>query len=145
MAKIRFCKNADVPLVHPPDGRGSSRTFHPGAEGELQLFEVNLSPGVTAESHAHEQSEIIYVLEGQLRFGATVLNPGDSVQIEGMTLYGFEAGPEGVRFINFRPRQDLTFYKRDELTEFKKLDPAAQAEMRARLIEVRQKEFGYRD
>jgi quercetin dioxygenase-like cupin family protein len=146
MAKIRFCKYADVPLVQPKgNGSLSSRMLHPGAEDELQLVEVNLSPGTIAESHAHELSEIIFVLDGQLRFGATVLNPGDSVQIAGMTLYGFEAGPEGVRYLNFRPRQDRTFYKREELTEFKKLDPAAQAEMRARLIEVRQKEFGYRD
>jgi quercetin dioxygenase-like cupin family protein len=146
MAKVRFCKNADVPRVFAPGGRGSSRMFHDGGEDELQLFEVNLEPGAVAESHAHEQAEIIYVLTGQLRFGATLLGPGDSVQIDGMTLYAFEAGPEGVRFINFRPRPDHTFYKRDELVEYQRItDPKAKADMRERLIAVRRKEFGYAD
>jgi redox-sensitive bicupin YhaK (pirin superfamily) len=146
MGKVRFVKNAEANRVYPPDGRGSSRMFHNGGQDELQLFEVNLEPGMVAESHAHEQAEIIYVLKGSLHFGATVLTPGDSVQIDGMTLYAFEAGPEGVSFINFRPRPDMTFYKRDEFVEYQKIsDPKAKAEMREHLIEVRKKEFGYAD
>ena len=145
MAKVRFCKGDEVKLVYAKDRSGSSRMFHTGDDGEMQLFEVNLQPNLPVESHAHKESEIIFIMEGSMSFGAQVLRPGDSVQIDGMTLYAFKSGPEGVRFINFRARGDRTFYTRDELAEYNKLDPAAQAEMTERLIELRMKEFGYRD
>jgi len=141
MGKVRFCKAEEVPLVHGKDRTTSGRVFHPGADGELQLFEVNLLPGTPTESHAHKEAEIIYVIEGSLEFGAQVLRAGDSVQIDGMTLYAFKSGPEGVRFINFRPRRDRTFYTRDELAVYNTLDPQAQDAMTERLTKQRMKEF----
>jgi quercetin dioxygenase-like cupin family protein len=90
------------------------KIHHPGSEEDLQLFEIKLAPGESIEVHAHDESEIIYILEGGLKLGAREVGSGSSVAIPGRTLYGFTAGADGVRFLNFRARQDTTFYTKDE-------------------------------
>lgn len=84
------------------------RNFFPGSETEPQLFERRLDPNVVVDPHAHEVDQIMIVLEGELRFGNQVCSAGSAVHIKGNSLYGFRAGPEGVRFFNFRPRADRT-------------------------------------
>jgi len=74
-----------------------------------------------------------------------VLQAGDSISIAGMTLYGFDAGPEGVRFLNFRKKKDLTVDTESEFLEFRKLDPAAQAAMTERLVKARLAVLGWKD
>jgi quercetin dioxygenase-like cupin family protein len=91
-----------------------SRVHHPGGHDELQMFEVALPAGAEINAHAHLEDEIIYVLEGEMRLGARTLGPGSSVYIEGDTLYGFRAGPAGLRFLNFRSRQDTSFVAKAE-------------------------------
>ncbi|HZP28332.1 MAG TPA: cupin domain-containing protein [Acidimicrobiia bacterium] len=91
------------------------RTYHPGSESELQLFEVAVEPDALIGQHAHGEDEIIYVLDGELRLGRQVLTRGASVYIPGGTLYSFRAGPEGLRFLNFRARQDRTYLTKQEL------------------------------
>jgi hypothetical protein len=76
---------------------------HMGTEITPQLFEIILTPGFEVGPHAHEANEIIYILEGELHVGPTVLRPGSSAMVPGEALYAFVAGPEGVRFLNFRP------------------------------------------
>jgi hypothetical protein len=49
-----------------------------------------------------------------MHIGGRVLGPGTSVAIAGKTFYGFTAGPDGLQFLNFRPRQDVTFYTTKE-------------------------------
>lgn len=85
-----------------------ARTYFPGQDDEPQLFERVLDPGVIVDPHAHEVDQIMFVLEGELRFGAQVCAAGTAVHIKGNSLYGFRAGPEGARFLNFRPRADPT-------------------------------------
>lgn len=82
---------------------------HHSSEDGLQLFELRLAPGTRGESHAHVEDEIIVVVEGELRFGAHTLDAGSSVMVPGGTLYGFEAGSDGCRFLNFRPRADGSY------------------------------------
>lgn len=91
------------------DANGDIWVHHRGSADELQLFEVDVPPGEGASRHAHEQDEIIYVLAGELRFGARMVSAGDSVYIGGRTLYSFLAGPDGARFLNFRPCLDASF------------------------------------
>lgn len=91
--------------------------LHPGSAAELQLFEAELPPGTEAESHAHLTDEIIYVLDGALVAGAQTLGPGDSVYIGAETLYSFEAGPEGLRYLNFRARRDDSHLSKSQLME----------------------------
>jgi quercetin dioxygenase-like cupin family protein len=99
------------------DADGEIRVHHRGSEDALQLFEVTVPPNEGASPHAHEQDEIMYVLSGQLRFGARVVEAGSSVYIEGGTLYSFLAGPGGAVFLNFRPRLDASFITKDQLME----------------------------
>jgi Cupin domain len=101
------------------------RMYHPGSESELQMFEVTVEPDAIIGQHAHDEDEIIYVLDGELRLGRQVLTSGASVYLPGMTLYSFRAGPEGLRFLNFRARQDLTYItKREFMTSRTRRDGA---------------------
>ena len=130
MGAITIRSSEDTPLVVTRDvvpegpfreklGEGelatAVRVFHPGGPEELQLFEVNVEPNGVIDQHAHQENEIIFVLEGELHLGRRVLTPGYSVQIPGLTLYTFRAGPDGLRFLNFRARQDATYISKAEL------------------------------
>jgi hypothetical protein len=66
----------------------------------------------------HRTDEIIYVIEVELHLGARVLRAGSSVYIPANTLYSFTAGPNGLRFLNFRAvRDDSHVLKADFLAE----------------------------
>ncbi len=98
-----------------PRGNGGVRTTHPGNEDEPSLKEVRIAPDTLVEAHAHDTDEIIYVLDGELHLGARVLTAGSSVLIPGRTLYAFRSGPDGLGFLNFRPRRDRTHYSKEAL------------------------------
>jgi quercetin dioxygenase-like cupin family protein len=89
----------------------SAMAFHEfGSDKELQLAELDYLPGAEAVPHKHDDDEIIYVLRGEMHFGDQVLGAGSSVYIPGGTFYGFSAGPNGLRIVNFRARADVSFY-----------------------------------
>jgi quercetin dioxygenase-like cupin family protein len=112
----------DEMLLYVNEGQLNStmRTYHPGGERELQMFELDVPADTVIGQHAHDEDEIIYVLEGELRFGSYVLEPGASVYIPGNTLYSLHAGPKGLRFLNFRARQDLTYITKEQFVERRK-------------------------
>ncbi len=89
----------------------------PGTEPDLQMFESILPPHTVAESHAHLKDEIIYVLEGEMRVGAKHLKAGDSIYVSAETLYGFKAGPDGLRFLNFRAARDDSHLSSSQLLD----------------------------
>jgi redox-sensitive bicupin YhaK (pirin superfamily) len=97
-----------------------ARVHHPGSEADPQLFELRVPPNTEIPSHAHTLGEIIYVAEGELHFGKQVLPAGSSVFIDGQTLYSFRSGPDGLRFLNFRPRQDSDYLTKDEFLALRK-------------------------
>ena len=96
------------------DERMCHRIHHPGSETELQMFEVRVPPRHVVESHAHDEDEIVYVVEGEMHLGARVLRAGSSAMIPGKTLYGFSAGAEGLVFLNFRAHRDVTFHTKEQ-------------------------------
>jgi quercetin dioxygenase-like cupin family protein len=98
----------------PEELAGKSRHHHRGSEAEPELFEVKFGPDTTVHSHVHLYDEIIYIVAGQLILGSRVLEPGSSVFIGGNTLYSFRTGPEGVHFVNFRPRSGAGYLSKDE-------------------------------
>lgn len=106
---------ADVPMVEVAADAACTkvRYFHPGSETDLQLFESWVPAGDGAESHAHVEDEVIYVLEGELHLGRQRLGPGSSIYVPANTLYAFTAGPDGLRFLNFRARRDMTYMTKD--------------------------------
>jgi len=60
------------------------------------------TPGFKAWPHSHTEDEVIYIVGGEMRLGTTLLKPGTAVAIDTDTVYSFEAGPEGLHFINYR-------------------------------------------
>jgi len=90
------------------------RSHHPGTADRLQMFEVRAQADAAFHAHSHDEDEIILVVEGELHAGSQVVGPGGSMYVEGGTVYAFRAGPEGVRFFNFRPRLDATYHSRAE-------------------------------
>ena len=83
---------------------------HVEGSAELpELMEIRLRPNQTTVIHCHDEHEIMYVVAGEMCFGSKVLGPGSSVFVPGGAFYTFRTGPEGLQFLNFRPRQDLTY------------------------------------
>ena len=90
------------------------RYHHPGGPDSLQLFELDMDPGLELAPHAHEADEIIAIVAGELHVGRRVLGPGTSIFVPGGTLYSVTAGAEGCRFLNFRARSDMTYFGPEE-------------------------------
>src|SRR5262249_59718587 len=88
---------------------------HPGGPDALQMFEVEMEPNHGPHPHAHAEDEIMFVLEGEMHFGRRVLTPGASAYIPAYTLYSFRAGPNCLRFLNFRARTASPFFTTEEL------------------------------
>jgi quercetin dioxygenase-like cupin family protein len=127
MPKIEFRPAGSVPWTRSTDGAMSAaartevgedgagaRVYHPGGESELQAFEVRLGPNQGVDTHAHHLDEIMYVVAGSMHFGAHVLEPGSTAYIPAHTLYSFHAGPDGLRFVNFRAGSGAGHIPKDE-------------------------------
>src|SRR5258705_1620442 len=131
MAAIKFFDPAVTGFMKPvdvyPDSLKEQLTeaevadtsvrLHHGETGKLQLFEIQLEPGLEITTHAHADDEIIAVVEGELQFGRRVCGPGSSFFIPGNTLYGFRAGSDGCRYLNFRAQADNTFFSKEDIVE----------------------------
>jgi quercetin dioxygenase-like cupin family protein len=91
------------------------RMHYPGGPDSLQMYEVRAQPDAKFRAHAHDEDEILLVVEGELHAGSHVVGAGGTMYIAGGTLYAFSAGPEGVRLFNVRPRRDTTYITPDEL------------------------------
>lgn len=52
--------------------------------------------------HSHSEDEIIFVRDGELRVGSRAYGPGTALAIAADTKYGFDVGPTGLSFVNFR-------------------------------------------
>jgi mannose-6-phosphate isomerase-like protein (cupin superfamily) len=141
MAKIRSRRRDDLQVRRVVDlytGESGDRTmldrvppaelhhqsvgyYFPGGPDECQLFEVRCDPDKQFNPHAHEEDEIMFVLEGELHLGRQVFYAGSALFIPGRTLYAFRSGPEGLTFLNFRPRADRTYISRAELVAARNL------------------------
>lgn len=86
------------------------RIREPGSGEHPQLVELHYEPESEIRLHAHDEDEIIYVLDGAMRINNRTVGPGACLTIPGGTFYGFHAGPEGLRILNFRPREDTSFH-----------------------------------
>ena len=118
-----FMKPADVypdslkERLTPAEVADTSIRLHQGLPGKLQLFEIRLEPGLEISTHAYADDEIVAVVEGELHFGRRVCGAGASIFIPGNTLYGFRAGPDGCRYLNFRAQADSTYFTKDDIVE----------------------------
>lgn len=89
--------------------RSEFRIREPGNADHPQLVELRYAPDSEISIHSHDEDEIIYVLEGEMRINNRAIGPGACLTIPGKTFYGFRAGPLGLKILNFRPREDSTF------------------------------------
>lgn len=89
----------------------------PGDAERPQLLNFRFPPDVFVGPHGHDEDEIIYVLSGEMHFGAEILRPGSSLSVSGGAIYSFRSGPEGLEILNFRPRYDMTYWTAAELRE----------------------------
>ncbi len=108
-------RGGDTPKGWPAeDMRTRVFSHHEDTYDAPQLIEVVFPPNHKNQAHAHDADEIIVVVEGSMKFGSQVYGAGSSVFIPKMTLYSFQAGPEGVIFLNFRPtRSDGAIFKEE--------------------------------
>ena len=83
------------------DAEAQVKTHFSGDGGRLALMEITEIAGAESSLHYHDESEIFYVLEGELHFGNRVCVQGDSVFIMAGTQYKFTAGANGVRYLKF--------------------------------------------
>lgn len=121
---VEFSRPADaypahvLPHIPVEELEGTRVRFHqPGHDGGMQLFEVEVDPGVTLAPHSHAADEIIAVISGELQVGRRRCGPGSSMLVPADTLYSVRAGPEGCRFLNFRGSKDLTYFSREQHLE----------------------------
>lgn len=127
MGEIRFHPREEIELKKIRDRAGHPRhrafdlmadseldsymAFHEfGGANDLQLAELDYIPHAEAVAHKHDEAEIIYVLRGELILGDRTITAGGSIYIAGGTTYGFRAGPDGLRILNFRARADVSVY-----------------------------------
>ena len=77
-----------------------TKPYFDPAEVGMMLRVVEYAPDWVVEPHSHAASEIIYILEGEVRVGQESYGPGDAIHIEPNTVYGpLTAGRQGVRFV----------------------------------------------
>jgi hypothetical protein len=93
---------------------GAMARYFPTDTESLELTEYTFPGGTEIHPHSHTVSEIIYILKGQIRFAGRVCPPGTALYIDKDVRYGFQAGPQGVTFLNFRGLTGSRLLTRDE-------------------------------
>lgn len=118
---VHLLPEPSVPRYAPgPGEQGASGGLH--ADGTCPTCSVwlheNTLPGMADEGapevaergvHAHSEDEIIFITQGSMRLGNRLAGPGTALAIAADTFYSFTPGPEGLRFINFRPGHPEAF------------------------------------
>ena len=72
---------------------------------DVWLHRSGSAPGRKLPSHCHSEDEVIFITKGTMKVGRRFLAPGTALAIDQQTSYMFEAGPEGLTFVNFRSTQ----------------------------------------
>ena len=112
---LRSLYPADLAAERSDAELDSTMAYHEqGTAGSLHLTEYNYLPHAKFDLHAHDQAEIIYVLEGTLLFGTRELGRGSSVFIADHTLYEFAAGPAGLRMLVFMPDGRVKYFGKED-------------------------------
>ena len=107
MGKVVITHIDEAPWIREnprEDGPRKLGTRLIGEEAQgIRAYITSLAPGFETPVHTHTQDEIIYVIEGSLLLGKRTLGPGSVLLIQQDTQYQFQAGEDGVRFMNTRP------------------------------------------
>lgn len=106
-AQIRLLPRERVPCNRDLGGQGmAGGALHADASDpscHLWLHENDFYIGLSPVAvHSHSEDEIIFVRDGELRVGNHHYGPGAALAIAANTKYGFQVGPSGLSFVNFR-------------------------------------------
>lgn len=83
-------------------GRLTTRIlFDQGPQG-FSLSESEVAPGTHVLRHKHNVPQLILILEGSMKQGNRELGPGTGYFTPADIPYGFVAGSEGCRYVEFR-------------------------------------------
>jgi quercetin dioxygenase-like cupin family protein len=125
MGMVKFVNPAELPwtvvpspskdLAEVPEAEKVSlevKVYYSGGEDHPEhpeLVEVRSQPGTIAQPHAHDEHEVMYVLEGELEFGQRTYGPGSVIFVEKNTRYAFKVGNQVNRVLLFRPRSGARY------------------------------------
>jgi hypothetical protein len=105
--RLRLLPRERVPSNRDLGGQGlAGGALHADASPlscHLWLHENDFHIGGTPVAvHSHSEDEIIFVREGELCAGDRAYGPGTALAVAANTKYGFNVGPAGLSFVNFR-------------------------------------------
>jgi quercetin dioxygenase-like cupin family protein len=70
--------------------------------GGMSLVWSRFAPHYALPRHSHSADCLYYVLRGELRLGAQVLDAGEGFFVPDGAPYAYTSGPEGVEVLEFR-------------------------------------------
>jgi anti-sigma factor ChrR (cupin superfamily) len=88
----RLWKQHEIPGV-------SVRPLHVDERAREVVMLVRAEPGARYPGHGHAALEEMFMLEGELRFGATTYGPGDYIRSECGSIHGSSETPGGCMFL----------------------------------------------
>ena len=111
MAEMRTFHESEHPwdenvpggVMERTGGRARRKILGDPADG-LFVTLGEYDPGIVVAPHSHNQPELMYILEGEVKVGGEPCRAGSVLRIPANTAYGpLESGPRGVRFLVIRP------------------------------------------
>jgi quercetin dioxygenase-like cupin family protein len=85
-----------------------------GPDG-FSLVSLDFPPGAILPRHSHSADCLYYIISGGIVMGARALGPGDGFFAPAEHPYGYRAGSEGVKLLEFRHSAafDTKFHEKD--------------------------------
>ena len=96
-------------------GYSSSVPFRQQGSDGMSLVSLDFAAGAMLPRHSHSTDCLYYVISGGIVMGARELGPGDGFFVPANQPYGYRAGPEGVKLLEFRRSTgfDTVFHEKD--------------------------------
>ncbi len=93
--------SADWPGRHKPgEPRVIYKVLMPrGVDGMPNMQRTTYEPDHFEPPHSHEESEVLYLIGGELMFGDQTLGFGDAIFVPANTRYSLRAGAAGCEFV----------------------------------------------
>ena len=92
----------DALVARPNDGRTVRTKYFTDQATGPWFWLAEFGPHQGPRPHSHGSSEVLYLLQGDMRLGNKTHGPGTYVYIEQGTQYQFQAGPHGMVHMNIR-------------------------------------------
>lgn len=96
--------------------KGARRAWAARGQEGFYAHVGDMEPNFRVDSHSHPAGELIVILQGSMSFDGVqgTLGVGDVAVIPADEVYGFTAGPEGLRILNIRRAEVLVEMARNK-------------------------------